>query len=119
MSPQLGPQLANYSKPGGISRQLTTSAETSAQLQLSVSKKKSRLDEPIQARIELWNRGTEDLYASHLLFPFLNGPAYLVLEFEDAAGRADTEGTWIAEFSGHAIHEWWTRIAPSHFLVPR
>ena len=91
------------------------STQPSVHLRLSVSADKAPLNKPITVRVEMWNRGAEDFYASYALTPILNGPAYLTLEFVDEAGHQYSDEKWFATLSDQAVHEWWIRIAPGHF----
>lgn len=85
-------------------------------LRLIVSKTTIQIGtSPVILRVELWNEGTSDFWASRALVPDTSGPAYLIIYVENVKHETVPLDQMDAILSGEAMNEWWTCISPAHY----
>lgn len=86
------------------------------ELRLMASKNVMRIgDSPIVLRVELWNRGKNDFWASRNLLAITSQPAYLEVYVQNANGHMVPLEQMDAILSSQAVNDSWTCISPGHY----
>jgi hypothetical protein len=84
-------------------------------LRVVVSTPVVALGDSVFVRVELKNKGHDEIPIARWLVPIVNGPAYLVLEFENENGSKFSGENMRGMFSTEATNDWWTMLAPYHY----